>query len=213
MRQSTVLFKCVLAGLIWSVSSIVGGSLLDQSHAVYKIENEKITDVLIEFVNTDILSNSNARYIGEILLSLVPVGREQYFDCNRFYETIGEQRAKLVREKMTSYLFKCTNGKYSEKDALEKLSGVLKPSITEPYEIDAAWAWFSATGNTEALNRFITNYLRNPDTCHKCIEWSYSTNYLLNEDVYTYLKRYTMNVKNDEEKIRLFKLAPRAVDK
>lgn len=213
MRRTAKFFLLTLAGLVWSSCSIAGDSLLDQAHAVYKVDDKKITDVLIEFVNADILSKPNARYIGEVLLSLSPVGREQYFDCERFYKSVGEQRSKLIRKKMAPYLFKCTNGKFSEKAALEKLSDVLKPSITEPYEVDATWAWFSATGNTEALNRFITNYLKNPDTCQKCIEWSYSTNYRQNEDVYLYLKRYSMNLENGEEKMKLFRLAPRADEK
>lgn len=210
MRRIAKLFLLTLMGLIWSSCSNAGDSLLDQAHAIYKIDDNKITDVLIEFVNADILSKPNTRYIGEVLLSLSPVGREQYFDCERFYKSVGEQRSKLVREKMAPYLFKCTNGKFSEIAALEKLSDVLKPSIMEPYEVDATWAWFSATGNTEALNRFITNYLKNPDTCKECIEWSYPTNYLQNKDVYLYLKRYSMDLENAEEKIKLFRLAPRA---
>ena len=212
MRQTAKLFLLTLLGLVWSACAIASDSLLDQAHAVYKIEDNKITDVLIELVNADILSKPNTRYIGEVLLSLSPVGREQYFDCEWFYKSVGEQRAKLVRGKMAPYLFKCTNGNFSEKAALEKLSDVLKPSITQRYEVDATWAWFSATGNTEALNRFITNYLKNPDTCHRCIEWSYSTNYRQNEDVYLYLKRYSTKVEV-EEKIKLFRLAPRADEK
>jgi len=209
MKRTAKRFLLALAGLVWSVCSTAGNSLLDQAHAVYKIEDDKVTDFLIELVNADILSKPNMRYIGEVLLSLVPVGRERYFDCERFYKAVGESRSKIVREKMEPYLFKCTNGSYNEQAALDKLSEALKPTITEPYEVDATWAWFSATGNQEALDRFITNYLNNPDTCHRCIEWSYSTNYRQNEDVYLYLKRYSMNLEDVEAKLRLFRLAPR----
>jgi len=200
-----------LVTCLWFSGVNAGNSLLDQSYAIYKIEDEKLTDVLIEFVNADVLSKKNSRYLGEILLSLAPVGREQYFDCERFYSSIGEQRTKLVRQRMQPYLFLCADGRFTEDAALGKFSTVLKRSITQPYEVDATWAWFSATGNTEALNRFITNYLRNPNTCHQCIEWSYSTNYRLNEDVYLYLKRYSMRLKNAEEKTKLLGLAPKAV--
>ncbi len=198
----------VMAASFWAICTLAEEQFLEQSDALYKIDESKVTDVLVQLVNADLFFKPNQRYIGEVFLSLYPIGRERHFDCERFYKAIGEQRSRLVNEKMAPYLFNCTDGQFSEELALEKLSDVLRPSITENYELDATWAWFSATGNTDALKRFITNYLQNPNACQECIEWSYSSNYRHNEDVYLYLKAYSMRLVDVEEKIKLFRLAP-----
>ncbi len=183
-------------------------NLLSQAHAVYKVDDEKITDLLIEMVQLGFLTRPKSLYIGEVLLSLVPVGRESYFDCERFYGAIGVELKKVVLEKMKPYLFKCKDGTFTEKAALEKFSDAINPTIVEPYEVDATWAWFSATGNTEALDRLITNYLHYDKACRHCIEWTYSSSCRQNKDVYDYLRKYSQSAKT-EDKIKLYRLAPK----
>lgn len=46
---------------VLSANPAVEDSLLDQSHAVYKIENGKVTDILIAFESVDILFKPNPR--------------------------------------------------------------------------------------------------------------------------------------------------------
>jgi len=194
--------------MIFSTASFAKNNLINNAHAVYKLENYNITDFLIEFVKMNVLERKNTKYIGEVFLSLAPIGKEKYFDCKKFYSSIGKKKADLVKKKMSQYLFLCEDGSFSEKEALEKFKNILQPSITEFYEVDATWAWFSATGNKNALKRFITNYLYNDKTCQKCIEWSYSSNSKKNEDVYNYLKYYSTTVEI-EDQFKLFNLGHR----
>lgn len=205
MKKVAISLILVIASHTVAASS----TLMNHIHAAYQLPPENVTDLLIEVVKTDIFSRTNSKYIGEVLLSLYPVGREEYLDCQRFYSEIGEDREQIVKQKMESYLFTCTGSRYTEEQALEKFSNVLKAEINQPHEVDATWAWFSSTGNTEALKRFIENYLYNENSCKRCIEWSYSTNYKQNRDVYLYLKQYSMKVEH-MDKLKLFRLAPRA---
>ncbi|TQV89652.1 hypothetical protein [Aliikangiella coralliicola] len=204
-------FLSIVLITLFSAASTAEESLLRHAQSVYKLDDSKLTDFLIEVVNMDVLEGNKTKFVGEVILSLAPVEREEFFDCKRFYNEIGETRAKAVNEKMTHYLFACKDPHYTERDALEKLSKVLKTDITHPYEVDATWAWFSATGNTGALKRFLENYLKNENTCHRCIEWSYASNYKQNQDVYLYLKEYSTTV-GVEDKLKLFRLAPNVED-
>lgn len=208
MIRILIVFAILIIGCAKKTNLNPEISLLNQAHAVYKIDEGKITDFLIEMVNIDILTKPKGLYIGEILLSLAPVGRESHFDCDRFYNAIGVSRKNVVQEKMKPYLFKCKDGAFKEDAALEKFSDALNPTIVEPFEVDATWAWFSATGNHKALERIITNYLHNDKACLPCIEWSYSTNYRQNVDVSKYLRNYSQSADN-KDKLKLIRLAPK----
>lgn len=209
-KMIQVLKKSVILMIYLSLSSLLFASenLLNQAHAIYKLPSEKITDLLIQLVNTDVFTKRNTQYTGEVILSLAPINKGNNFDCQRFWEAIGDKKQKIVQEKMNNYLFQCNDGKYTEKQALDRFYNVLKPTINQPHEIDATWAWFSSTGNVEALKRLIENYLHNKNACKRCIEWSYSSNYRQNKDVYRYLKYFSMTVRG-KEKVKLLRLAPR----
>jgi len=198
-----VILRTATLVLLLGVSPIhAAEGLLGNANAIYKLPDELLTDFFIEFIDSGIFLNPNARYLGEIILSAGPIGREDALDCERFFSEIGEESAQIVRQNMKSYLFVCKDGSYSKIEAKERFGAILNDSIDQDYKVDANWAWYSSTGDTAVLRAFLDNYLENPNACKPCIIWSFSSNYKQNPDVKEYFW-VDLGSRTEEEKGRL----------
>lgn len=174
---------------------------------IYRIDSSLYTDVMVAVVRSNILSSPSTMNLGEIFLSVALMEKANQFDCNGFFSRLNEQEKKLVRERMENHPFVCKDANYSMEDVLKSFPEVLSADINTYSGVDAHWAWFSASGDTQVLKRFLDNYLMNPKSCKACIKWSYSSMAQQNHDVKLFLEEY-LKTKTPEEQTVLKEFLP-----
>lgn len=178
------------------------------SNYFYKFDPKYSVDYLVSLVRMNVFSSNTTRNMGEIILSFGTIGREKTFDCDLFFSKLTAKEKAMVESRMEGHPFVCRRTDYTTKEALASFPVVLSEKIETPSVADSHWAWFGATGDTEPLKRLLDNFLYNPKTCLRCIEWSYPSNVKQNSDVKKYLVEY-MSQKTEKEKERLSSLLPK----
>lgn len=179
--------------------------LLQYADHFYKINDRDVTDFMVEIVRRGILEKPfGGETAGQIMLSIGGGVRAGAFNCSEFYEKIGARNKAVVDQKMASYAFVCRDGSFTKEEALKRFSAVLTDVMDKDYVVDAHWVWFSATGDTQILQRFLDSYLYNPASCHPCVTWSFSS-MARYPDVRDYLVQYAQR-KPADERLRLMQL-------
>jgi hypothetical protein len=174
----------------------------------YKFDPGYSVDYMVSMVRMKASSSPVQEDTDAILLSFGLIGKEKYFDCNAFYAKLSAEETELVESMMKGHPFICRSPHYTVDAALASFPEAFAGQINTYRSVDAHWAWFDATGDTEPLKRLLDNYLYNPGICADCIKWSYSYNVIHNTDVKNYLLKY-MNGKTDPEKQKLSTLLPK----
>jgi len=210
----------VLAQMVWGCANINFSYRKDdispganrviesnQSNFLYKVPSEYSTDILVSLVRMNMFSAPSTKNIGEITTTFWLMGKKSVFNCDLFFSKLRKNQIKTFQEKMEGHPFICNDPNYDEFAAVDSFRNILSENINEHNAVDAHWAWFSATGNTDVLKRILNNYLHNPSACKRCIGWSFSSNAYQNPDVEAFLIEF-MEDKTESEKQMLKRLVP-----
>ncbi len=215
MKKLYILLICFITGCATTVNQKYNKSDLNPAaieafnqnqNSLYKIKPEYATDASVALVRMDVLSAYSTKNFGEIIMSLWLQDKENFFNCEEFYSKLTQAQIKKVESKMENHPFLCKDPNYEIDNALLSFKHILTKDINTPSATDSHWAWYSATGNSEALKNILDNYLSNSKACD-CIPWSFLSNVAQNDDVKKYLVEYRQD-KTDSEKAMLNMLLP-----
>jgi hypothetical protein len=166
------------------LNNTVTDSISFYTNAAYKIHPEYSNDFIVSLIRMNLLNVPQTEENMNLLIELIAIK-------NRAYINEVEIKSKLTKNEVSSFGRAFPNGLNINKTVAEivqndeRLNGKF---ACPPEIVDAHWAWFSGTGDTNIISKLIeSSKVLNTPCCFDCIEWSVPNQATQNEDVYNFL--------------------------
>ena len=163
------------------LNPIVVDSLEQFENDAYKMNPQYTNDLIVAIIRQNTLNVETAKENVKILFHLLSIRNRDYFDENLILSRLDSKQQKdYHREFPTGLPAQHTIDDYVLSHPLFQDSVTCKAE-----EVDAHWAYFSATGDTKAIEIMRRSYyVPGIPCCFSCLEWSIPSRAAQNKDVY-----------------------------
>ena len=163
------------------LNPVVVDSLEQFTNDAYKMNPEYTNDLVIALIRQNTLNVETAKENVKILFHLLSIRNRDYFDENLILSRLDSKQQKDYRREFPTEL----PAQHTIDDYVQS-HPLFQDSVTcKAEEVDAHWAYFSATGDTKAIDKIeYSLYVSNRPCCYRCLEWSLPSRAAQNKDVY-----------------------------
>lgn len=158
-------------------------SLNQFANDAYKMSPSYTNDLIVALIRQNSLNVETAKENVKILINILSIKNNNYIDEKWILSHLDTKQQKEYRRDFPDGL----PIKKSINNVIQN-HPLFKDSVTcKAEEVDAHWAYFSATGDTKAIEKMsksITHLYSGNTCCISCLEWSLPSRAIQNKDVY-----------------------------
>lgn len=163
------------------LNPIVVDSLEQFENDAYKMNPQYTNDLIVAIIRQNTLNVETAKEYVKILFHLLSIRNRDYFDEKWILNKLEPNQQKDYHREFPSGL----PAQHTIDDYVQS-HPLFQDSVTcKAEEVDAHWAYFSATGDTKAIDKMRRSYyVPGIPCCFSCLEWSIPSRAMQNKDVY-----------------------------
>ena len=158
-------------------------SLNQFANDAYKMSPSYTNDLIVALIRQNSLNVETTKENVKILINILSIKNNNYIDEKWILSHLDTKQQKEYRRDFPDGL----PIKKSINNVIQN-HPLFKDSVTcKAEEVDAHWAYFSATGDTKAIEKMsksITHFYSGNTCCISCLEWSLPSRAIQNKDVY-----------------------------
>ena len=163
------------------LNPVVVDSLEQFTNDAYKMNPEYTNDLVIALIRQNTLNVETAKENVKILFHLLSIRNRDYFDENLILSRLDSKQQKDYRREFPTGL----PAQHTIDDYVQSHPLFQDTLTCKVGEVDAHWAYFSATGDTKAIEKMRRSYyVPGIPCCFSCLEWSIPSRAMQNKDVY-----------------------------
>ena len=159
----------------------VADSLQLFTNDAYKMNPLYTNDLIVALIRQNTLNVKTAKEYIKILINILSIKNHNYIDEKWILSHLDSKQQKDFNREFPAGL----PAKQSIDEIIQN-HPLFQDSITcKAEEVDAHWAYFSATGDTKAIEKMKKSlYVSGIPCCFNCLEWSLPSRATQNKDVY-----------------------------
>lgn len=163
------------------LKSAVVDSLDRFANDSYKMNPNYTNDFIVALIRRNALNVATSKEYVKILINILSIRNSDYINESWILKHLDSKQQKEYHRDFPDGL----PARQSIDDIVQN-SPFFKDTITcKAEEVDAHWAYFSATGDTKAVEKMKkTLYVFGIPCCFRCLEWSLPSRASQNKDVY-----------------------------
>lgn len=156
-------------------------SLNEFTNDAYKMNPQYTNDLFVALIRQNTLNVTTAKENIKILFNILSVRNRDYIDEAWILNHLDSKQQKDYHREFPAGL----PAKQSI-DEIVQSHPLFQDTITcKSEEVDAHWAYFSASGDTKAIEKMKKSlYVLGIPCCFNCLEWSLPSRAMQNKDVY-----------------------------
>ncbi len=149
----------------------------------YKMNPKYTNELIVALIRSNSLHVTTAKENVKILINILSVQNSNYIDESWILAHLDTKQQKDYHREFPAGL-----PAQQSIEAIVQSHPLFQDSITcKAEEVDAHWAYFSATGNTKVIEKMfnsISHFYSGNTCCIRCLEWSIPSRAIQNKDVY-----------------------------
>ena len=156
-------------------------SLEQFTNDAYKMNPQYTNDLIVALIRQNTLNVATSKENIKILTNILSIKNKNYIDESWILNHLDSKQQKDFNREFPAGL----PAKQSIDEIIQN-HPLFQDTITcKAEEVDAHWAYFSATGDTKAIEKMKKSlYVSGIPCCFNCLEWSLPSRATQNKDVY-----------------------------
>lgn len=147
----------------------------------YKMNPQYTNDLIVALIRQNTLNVKTAKEYTKILINILSIRNHNNIDEKWILSHLDSKQQKDYHREFPAGL-----PAQQGIDDIVQSHPLFQDTITcKAEEVDAHWAYFSATGDTKAIEKMKRSlYVSDIPCCFSCLEWSLPSRAMQNKDVY-----------------------------
>ena len=151
------------------------------SNDAYKMDPRYTNDFFVAIIRMNLLNVETAKDNMVILFDILSIRNKDYLDINWIMSHLDSKQHKDFTKIFPSGL-----PRYKNIEDVIRDNKYFADTVTcKPVEVDAHWAYFSATGDTKIIEKIEkSRHVYGTPCCFDCVEWSLPSRAAQSKEVY-----------------------------
>lgn len=151
------------------------------SNDAYKMDPRYTNDFFVAIIRMNLLNVETAKDNMVILFDILSIRNKDYLDINWIMSHLDSKQQKDFNKIFPSGL-----PRYKNTEEVIRDNKYFADTVTcKPVEVDAHWAYFSATGDTKIIEKIEkSRHVYGTPCCFDCVEWSLPSRAAQSKEVY-----------------------------
>lgn len=151
------------------------------SNDAYKMDPRYTNDFFVAIIRMNLLNVETAKDNMVILFDILSIRNKDYIDVNWIMSHLDSKQQKDFNKTFPSGL-----PRYKNTEEVIRDNKYFADTVTcKPVEVDAHWAYFSATGDTKIIEKIEkSRHVYGTPCCFDCVEWSLPSRAAQSKEVY-----------------------------